>query len=152
MLAAGASIAIYIQRPNWTVLGAILFVTIFFVSDFVGVFVSSQIILPIIYNLPRSVYHYLKGDLRFVAIPLHFVAPIIWSISLLALGFLLRLTAPSVLRFLTTNVPIALGQLMALVVVFLSVITPSGLKDLREDYEEKVWRPYHRSHTAAPIH
>jgi hypothetical protein len=152
MLAAGASIAIYMQTPNWTILGAVLFVSIFFLSDFIGVFINSQIILLIIYNLPRSIYHYLRGDLRFIAIPLHFVAPIVWSIGLFVLGFILQALAPSVLHFLTTNLAVSLGQLMALVVIFLSMVTPSGLKDLRDDYDEKVWLPYHKVRTGAPIH
>jgi hypothetical protein len=152
MLAAGVAVAIYTQTPNWTILGAVLFITIFFISDFIGVFINSQIILPIIYNLPRSIYHYLRGELRFVAIPLHFIAPIIWSVGLIILGFLLQLVAPSILHFLTTNLAVTLGQIMALVVVFLSVVTTSGLKDLRDDYEEKVLGPYHKIPTSGSIH
>jgi len=145
MLGVGASIAIYTQAtPNWTILGLALFLLTLFISILVGVFVNSQIILPILYNLPRSIYHCIKGEVRFIAIPAQFVAPVIWCVGLIILGFLLEGFAPSVMRFLSTNLAVNLGQIIALIVVLLSVVTPSGLRDLRADYEEKTYATYRK--------
>jgi hypothetical protein len=143
MFAVGASIVLYTQStPGWTFLGVGLFLLTLFVSIFIGVWLNSQIFLPILDNLPRSINHYLKHEVTFSAIPLQFVAPIVWCAGLFILGFVLQMFLPSVLRFFTTNLAVALGQGISLMVVFLSLVTPSGLRDLRADYDEKTYLRY----------
>lgn len=154
MLGAGIGVSIYTQStPGWTFSGLIAFIITFFLSCFIGVFINCQIILPILYNLPRSIYLFIKGEVRFAAIPVQFLAPIIWCFGLFIVGFVLQAIAPSVMRLLSTNLGINLGQVMSLVVVLLSVVTPSGLRDLRADYDEKTLATYQRViSSSAPTH
>lgn len=143
MIAVGASIAVYTQStPGWTFLGLGVFVLTLFASILISVFVNFQMVLPILYSLPRSIYHYLKGEVRFAAIPAQLVAPVIWFVALFTLGFLLQVLAPSVMRFHFTNLAVNLGHIIAFIVVLLSVVTPSGRRDLRADCEEKTCAVY----------
>jgi len=46
--------------------------------------------------------------------------------------------------FLTANLAVNLGQLISIIVVLLSLVTPSGLRDLRADYDEKTYSRFAR--------
>jgi len=56
MLGLGVSVGLYMQSvPGWTLVGLCVFIFTLLVSLFIGVFLNSQIVLPILYSLPRSI-------------------------------------------------------------------------------------------------
>lgn len=115
----------------------LLFCLTFAIGFTVGIFIYAQMFLPILYSFPRSIYLYFKGQLRFIAIPLQFVAPIIWTIVLIVFGFLLASFAPSVLAFTQTNSGFLFGTWVSLpVLLFQSFISRKGRADMRADFDQ----------------
>ncbi len=100
------------------------------------IYVSAQIFLPLLYSLPRSIYLYFKGELKFRAIPTHFIPPLIWIIGLVVLGYVLEAWAPAVMRFTETDTGFILGGALSLPFFLLqSFLTKKGRAEMKEDYE-----------------
>ena len=141
LLATGVAIAIFaIVRPDPTVFGFVKFVVALYIGQFVGVWIYSQILLPILYNFPKSVRQYVNGDLRFAGILWQFGAPASW----LLLAVIVGIVAPSFAKLVTTNIGLVTGQAISIIVVLLSLVTPSGLTDLRLDYEETTYARFRK--------
>lgn len=100
----------------------------------VGLIVYSQMLLPLIYGLPRSIYHVLRGDLRSGAIAWQFGAPLIWAVGLICLGAVLALISPSVLNFLTANSAFLLGNYIAVALLCLNFLTAEGRETMSKDW------------------
>src|SRR5712692_1564682 len=142
MIGVGLSVGLFINTyPEWTAWQLAKFVVALFVGIIVGVWVNSQIFFPILYGLPKSVWLFFKGELRFVGILVQFVAPILW----MTLAFIVGFVAPSFPHFVSTNLGLALGNTISVVVVLLSLVTPSGLRDLRSDFDEKTYARFRKN-------
>lgn len=48
----------------------------------VGIFILPQIILPIVYSLPKAARLITKGVLRFSAFPYLLISPVLWTLSI----------------------------------------------------------------------
>ena len=133
LLGSGAAVGTFVHsQHDWTFweLGKFLFS--FVVSLIVGLFVNAQIFLPILYNLPRSIYLYFTRKLRFVGIWRQFIAPVLWITGFFILGFV----APSTAERLSGSMGVSFGWSLSTVAVLLSLVTPSGLLSLKADYNE----------------
>lgn len=102
----------------------------------IGMFLFSQLLLPLLYGLPRSIYLVLRGELRPTAILYYLVVPFVWLLVLagvITLGFL---AAPRLTEAVLSNDPFNLGGLLALVLVVLNIFRSEGRKSMREDFEQ----------------
>lgn len=105
----------------------------------VSTYLYAWLLLPLIYNLPMSIYYYYKGVLRFAAIPMQLIAPVFWTLILFALGFILAWLAPRALAYLLTDPYFVIGQLIGLLMILKTPLTKAGRADLWHDYERRTF-------------
>jgi hypothetical protein len=121
---------------------------LFFVYLFLGfviwLLVGAQMLLPIIYGLPRSIYHFFKGEVTLMAIISNLATPMIWCLILIALGFILEIVVPSLNDFIFSNPAFGLGQVLATLMLLSSLITKKGRADLNADYEGSTLRRFRK--------
>jgi hypothetical protein len=101
----------------------------------IGLFIYAQILLPLIYSLPKSIYLFFKGKLKFTAVIFWLVPPLIWLIILIGLGVVFEAVMPSVNRFLTGNAGFHLGQLLAIAALLIKFLSHKGRADIAEEYD-----------------
>src|SRR5262249_23426752 len=100
----------------------------------IGIFLYAQMLLPLIYGLPRSLYLFFNGELRFMGVVSQIITPVFWFVFLIVLGFLFEWPIPSLNRFLTTNAAFGLGNLLAIGALLLNFFTSKGRADMRDDF------------------
>jgi hypothetical protein len=121
---------------------------LFFVYLLLGfviwLFIGAQMLLPIIYGLPRSIYHFFKHEVTFMAIISNLATPVIWCLILIVLGFVFELVLPSLNEFLINNPAFGLGQILATIMLLSSLLTKKGRADLNADYESSTLRRFRK--------
>ena len=136
LLGTGVAVGVFVDtHPGWTAWQMTKFLASFCLTLYVGVWMNSQILLPILFNLPKSIWHFVTGKLRFAGVLVQFIAPVSWLLLSAIIGFV----APSFADFLSTSIGVVLGMTLSTLVVLLSLVTPSGLRDLRSDYDENTF-------------
>jgi hypothetical protein len=109
---------------------ALLMVGIFF-----GNMEFSLVILPLIYGIPKSFYWAAKGWLRWRTVLLYLISPVLWSVVLLVLSFLLLRFAPAVAQYLSNSEGFAVGQLVGiLLTVVRAIFSRSTRTDMTDDF------------------
>ena len=108
----------------------------------IGLFLYAQMLLPVLYSLPKSIYLYLKGKVRFGAIIFPILTPLFWFIALVVLGFILEATVPSVNRFLLGNLGFNLGQWLSIGALLLNFLTRKGRQDMADDYNNTTYERF----------
>ena len=109
--------------------------TLFFVVGLVtGVFVYSQMLLPIIYGVPVATYMVLKGKLKPMGILMQFVTPIIWVVGLIIIGTVLAYIWPSLGSFFSNNDAFNAGTFFGLSILIYNLFTKSGRATIRQDF------------------
>lgn len=121
-----------------------LSILFFVVGLIVGVFVYSQMVLPLIYGLPVATYMVSKGKMRPMGILVQFVTPLIWIIGLMILGFILAIIWPSLGEFLGGNPSFLGGTTIGFFFVLWGLLTKKGRADIRKDFEETTVARYGR--------
>lgn len=119
-----------------------LFLNVIFLSlgFIVGLFVYTQIVLPIIYGLPKAIYWYAQKRVRFMAIISMIITPIIWIVGLGILGIVMNLFSPNIYNFLVSNGAFNLGSTLGLLVLLANFLTKKGRIDMRDDFESSMAR------------
>lgn len=107
----------------------------FIIGLLVGMFVSAQIVLPIIYALPKSIIRVFKGELKMRIIIIHFISPIIWIISIYFLYFIAKLILPGVFN-LITNPNFLSGIIWGFFWILWGLISKTSRVDLKKDYND----------------
>lgn len=105
----------------------------------IGLFLYAQILLPLIYGLPVSVYYFLKREVTVGAIFFQFVSPLIWSVGISVIGLLLHLAAPAIFDFLVNDPGSILGRLVGTAALLLNFLRPSGRADMKSDYMQTTY-------------
>jgi len=106
-----------------------------FVLGFViGLFLYAQILLPLVYSFPLSIYYFLKREVTIGAIFSQFVPLIIWFVVITVLAVILSLIAPAINDFLANDPGFILGQLVSITALLLNFLRPSGRSDMKSDY------------------
>lgn len=108
----------------------------------IGIFLYAQMLLPLIYGLPRSLYLFLKGELRFMGVVSQFITPAIWVVVLAILGFVFEWLVPWLNRFLITNIPFTVGNWIAVATLLLNFLSSKGRVDMKEDFLKSTYSRY----------
>lgn len=109
----------------------------------IWLFVGAQILLPIVYGLPRSVYDFIKGRVRFMAIISNIVSPIFWLILVAITWFILNrfkslLSDSFVVGFF-------LGQCLATLSLLKAFLRKDDRTRMATDYENSTLKPFRKS-------
>lgn len=137
LLGSSVALGIFIHtHPDWTFLQLVKFIVVFIVVLFLGLFLNAAILFPLLYNLPKSLYHYFTGRLRIVGILWQFIVPVSCIFGLAIFGFIDGYMGTSALAYLTNSMGVNLGLSLSFIVILLTFITPNGLSDLRTGYEK----------------
>ena len=112
----------------------ILDILFFVVGLVTGVFVYSQMLLPIIYGVPVATYMVLKGKLKPMGILMQFVTPIIWIVGLIIIGIVLAYVWPSLGSFFSNNAAFNAGTFFGLLILMYNLFTKSGRATIRQDF------------------
>lgn len=121
----------------WLLLGA---------SYAVSSFLLPQMVLPIIYGLPLSLWFFLRREIAIGAVLTDLAAPAIWFFVLVGVGTVGNMWAPDVLDFILDSVAIALGQLAAIAMMIGGFIfSPKQRATMWADYYEGTYLRFKRS-------
>lgn len=99
-----------------------------------GLFLYAQILLPLIYSLPLTIYYYFKREVTVGAIFFQFVPPLIWFFVITVVGLVLYFIAPTIFVFFVNDPGSILGRLAAIAALLLNFLRPKGRADMRSDY------------------
>ena len=91
-------------------------------------------VLPILYGLPVSIALVLRGRLRFIAVPMQLVPPLVWCVGLILLGFVLQMAAPGVYRFLLSDPGFSIGNLLGFAFIIFGLF--------KADHRAKMWEDF----------
>lgn len=111
----------------------------FVIGLVVGTFVFSQMLLPILYSLPKSIIGVIKGRLKTTILLTHIASPIIWLFGIFVAYFISGLILPGVYN-LITNVSFISGSFYGLFWLFWGLFSKKGRDDMRSDYDEFIKR------------
>lgn len=106
-----------------------------FLGFVIWLYVGAQILLPVIYGLPRSLYHFFKNEVTGWAIVYCLMISIVWFVGLIVLGFILQLVYPPLVDFAINNRAFGIGQGLATFMLLSGLLTRNGRADLNADYE-----------------
>lgn len=105
----------------------------------IGLFLYAQVLLPLIYGLPVSVYYFSKREVTVGAIFFQFISPLIWSVVIAVAGLLLHFAAPTIFDFLVNEPGSILGRLVAIAALLFNFVRPSGRGDMKSDYMQSTY-------------
>lgn len=114
-------------------------VLLFVLGFFLATVVFSLVVLPLVYGLPKTIYHYMRGEVPGSATLAYLFPPVFWSILFIGIGLLLVVFAPSVNAFLPSSTAFTIGQFAGLGFMLLRCFTASGRADLRADFDAKAF-------------
>lgn len=117
----------------------ILYVGIGFI---VGLFVYAQILLPLIYGLPKTVLLFAKKKVRFAAVVSQLTTPLLWFVFFLIAGFILQSISPNTVRFLVSNPALNAGGWLAIAALLLNFLTRKGRADMKSDFDRWIQKYY----------
>lgn len=107
-----------------------------------GLYVYAQMLLPILYGLPRAIWMFIRGELRFMGVITQIITPLIWFVFFIVLGFILQAVYPPAIKYFTTDAGFFFGQLLAIVWLILNFLSSRGRRDMREDFMQTTYRRY----------
>jgi hypothetical protein len=107
-----------------------------------GLFITAQMLLPLILGLSRAVRLVGKGQMRAAVLGRILVTPLIWFALLFAVGFGLEWLWPSALVFLGNNLAFNLSQWLGTIAIILSPLSKKARADLRADFERSYGQYY----------
>lgn len=110
-----------------------------------GLFVTAQMVLPLILGLPRAARLAAKGQMRASAFGHILITPAVWFVLLVAVGFGLGLLWPSAVESLYNNVAFNLSAWLGTIAIILSPLSKKGRSDFREDFDKSYHRFYRDS-------
>ncbi len=122
----GVTTAIYgISAILWFPLGFII-----------GIFVSAQILLPLLLGLPRAISLVAKREIRTAVIGRILLTPLVWFVIIAVLGFAAGFLFPSVADFVYSNAPLNFGGWVGTLAIVLSPLSAKSRADFRTDFDE----------------
>lgn len=117
-------------------------VLLFVLGFFLVTLWFATVLLPLVYGLPRTIYHYMRGEAPGSAMLVWVLPLVLWNIVFFGVALLIVFLAPSVSAFLLSSSAFAFGQFAGLGVSVLRCLTASGRADLRADFDAKVFGRY----------
>jgi tetratricopeptide (TPR) repeat protein len=102
------------------------------ISFFIGLYLYSQIIFPILYLFPKSIYLVIKREIKPISILMSLITPIFYFVLFFALGFFF----PSLItNKYVMNPYVSIGSNISIVVLlYRGFLTKKGRSELNEDF------------------
>jgi hypothetical protein len=123
-------------------IGALLWFPLGFV---IGLFVSAQMLLPILMGLPRAIRLVAKHQMRSAVIGRIFVTPLIWFVLVFGACFVFGFLWPSAAESLYNNAALNLGSWLGIFAILLSPLSKKARSDFREDFDKSYGGFYTKS-------
>jgi energy-coupling factor transporter transmembrane protein EcfT len=114
---------------------AIVWSTIGFI---IGLFLTPNIVLPILMGMPIAFFYLLKKQIRPRVILALSITPLIWIIILFSLGWFF----PSTVDWLSKNETFKIGFMSGCILIILSPISKESRKDFKMDFDKSYGRYY----------
>jgi hypothetical protein len=111
-----------------------------------ALYISAQIILPLLLGFPRAISLVSKRQMRSGIFLRLLAAPIVWFILVFGVLFLIGFLWPSVAANVQANTALNLGVSLGTVAIILSPLSKKSRSDFRQDFD----RSYGRYYTAQP--
>jgi len=113
----------------------VLEVGLLVVGVFIGIWWFSVIVLPLVYGLPRGLYWAARGRVRWRTPFLYLLSPLIWTVVLFGVAFILTIFAPKVATYLRQSGAFAIGQALGILIfVGKSLFSQSTRLDMTRDF------------------
>jgi len=110
----------------------------------IGLFVNSQFILPLIHGLPKSLWYFFKGEIKFMAIISQLITPAIWIVGFFILGIVLELINPALDDFILNGSAFGVGWTLSFFAILLNFLSVSGRASMKEDYDQTTFQKYRK--------
>jgi len=111
-----------------------------------ALFVTAQMLLPIILGLPRAIRLVSRREMRGTVFGRILLTPLIWFVQLFVVLFLIGFFWPSAADFLYNNAALNLGAWVGTIAIVLSPLSAKSRADFRADFD----RSYQRFNTSPP--
>lgn len=108
----------------------------------IGIFLYAQLLLPLVYSFPRSLYLFYRGKLKITGVLVTLLTPVIWSFLLIAAGFILQGIFPLAITFALTNAGFNFGQWLSIAALFLNFFSPKGREDMDADFQRVICKRF----------
>jgi hypothetical protein len=109
---------------------------------FLGLFISAQMVLPIILGLPLAFSLVSKKQMRPKVFIILFRTPVIWVIQLYILGFILGRFFPTAANWIIGNQTLNIGMSFGLICILFSPLSKKVRGDFRIDFDKIYGRYY----------
>jgi hypothetical protein len=128
-------------------IAALLWVPIGFVF---GLFVTAQMVLPLILGLPRAIRVVSARQMRAAVFGRIILTPLIWLVQLAVVGFLVGWFWPSAAEWLYNNTALNLSANLGMIAIILSPLSKKCREDFRADFDKSYQRFYVESDVSQP--
>jgi hypothetical protein len=108
----------------------------------IGLFVSAQIVLPIVLGLPRAIRRVSRGAMRPAVCLRLLVTPFVWLVLLFVIFFLVGFFSSSAAAWLDGNAALSVGTWLGIFAILLSPLSKKSRSDFREDFDRSYARFY----------
>lgn len=112
------------------------------VGFIIGLFVNSQLFLPLIYGLPKSLWYFFRGEVGFMAIVSQFITPAIWVIGFFILGVIVELINPEINNFIFNRSAFGAGWTLSFFAILLNFFSVSGRASMKADFDQTTYQKY----------
>lgn len=113
-----------------------------------ALFVTAQMLLPIILGLPRAIRLISRHEMRGAVIGRILLTPLIWVVLLFVVLFLIDFFWPSAAAFLYNNGALNLGAWAGTIAIILSPLSAKSRADFKADFDKSYQRFYAPPNTA----
>ncbi len=120
----------------------ILNIIMLIIGFIIGVFINSQVVLPLIYGLPKSLWYFFKGEIKFMAIVAQFIPPIIWTVGIFAIGVICELINPEINNFLYNKSAFSSGWTLSIFSILFSFLSVSSRASMKAEYDQITYEKY----------
>jgi hypothetical protein len=108
----------------------------------IGLFVTAQMVLPIMLGLPRAIRLVSRGEMRSAVYARLLAKPVVWIVVLLVIPFLIGFFWPSVAAWVPDNAALNVGTWLGIVAILLSPLSKKSRDDFRADFDRSYGRFY----------
>lgn len=123
-------------------MNAVVNVIILIIGFVIGFFVNSQIYLPLIYGLPKSIWYFLKGELRFKGVIAQFIPPAIWILIIIVVAVVFELINPEINNFLLNRSAFGAGWTLSFLALLLNFLSVSGRATMKAEFDQNTLEKY----------
>jgi hypothetical protein len=110
----------------------------------IGLFVTAQVVLPLLLGLPRAVRLVSRGEMRSGVYARLLITPVVWVVVLFVALFLVGFLWPSAAAWVAGNAALNVGTWIGIIGILLSPLSSKSRSDFRADFD----RSYGQFYTA----